>query len=100
LRSPLKHHLTLRRFTHKNPLSTTLSHYIEKYRHSQAGIEGFSLFDKELAHKVKKNNTHKKTMDYEDKLKLFIMNKPCQLGSAHINYSYKTTRPAILQALF
>jgi len=52
LRSSLKHHITLRLFTHKNPLSTTLTHYIEKYRLSQAETAGFSLYDKELAHKA------------------------------------------------
>jgi hypothetical protein len=52
LRSSLKHHLTLRPFTHKNPLSTTLPHYIQKYRLSQAEKRSFSLYDNELARKV------------------------------------------------
>jgi len=56
LRSSLKHHLTLRLFTHKNPLSTTASHYIEKYRLSQAEIASFSLYDKELAPKADVKN--------------------------------------------
>jgi hypothetical protein len=56
LRSSLKHRLTLRPFTHKNPLFSTLTHYIEKYGLSQAEIRSFSLYDKELARKAKVNN--------------------------------------------
>jgi hypothetical protein len=33
-----------------------MTHYIEKYRLSQAETAGFSLYDKELAHKAHVNN--------------------------------------------
>ena len=33
-----------------------MTHYIEKYRLSQAEIEGFSLYDNELARKAHVNN--------------------------------------------
>jgi hypothetical protein len=33
-----------------------MAHYIEKYRLSQAEKAGFSLYDKELAHKAHVNN--------------------------------------------
>jgi hypothetical protein len=56
LRSALKHPLSLRPFTHKNPLFTTMTHYIEKYRLSQAETASFSLCDKELAHLAHVNN--------------------------------------------